>query len=203
VVRNQIASDLHDAVGANLSAINNFIELLIRKQNAKQSDMLARLTAKIKKITVDTISNLQDTVWAINPLNDSIEELLVRMKDFAILMLGTKEIRMIYDNHYDPKKPVKLDMQQRHAMYMMFKEMINNIVKYSNATEVNIQISNDHSGLFIEVKDNGIGFDPNAPQKGNGLRNFRNRAKENFIDLDLKTAPGAGVQTQMMVHSLA
>lgn len=202
VVRNQIASDLHDDVGANLGAINNLTDLL-KKRYDRQEERTGKVIDKIKNYTQDTITNLQDTVWAINPLNDSIGELLIKMKEFALLMLSAKNIDIKFENQYQDQFPIQLDMQQRHAMFMMFKEVINNIVKHADASKVFIHISNDRSSLTIKVEDNGKGFDPTELHRGNGLKNFHHRAKENFIDLDLQSTPGAGARTRMEIHSLA
>lgn len=203
MVRNQIASDLHDDVGANLGAINNLTDLLKKRHDQQDSSARSKIIERIKNYTRDTITNLQDTVWAINPLNDSIEELLVKMREFAFLMLGAKDIELSYESHYDTQHPIQMDMQQRHAMFMMFKEVINNIVKHSGASQVSVDIRNNRTSLTIAVQDNGVGFDPDVLHRGNGLKNFRNRARENFIDLKLDSAPGAGAHTHMTIHSLA
>lgn len=202
-VRNQIASDLHDAVGANLGAIKNLAELLQKRHEQQDAKGRATLIEKINSYTKDTISNLQDTVWSINPLNDSVEELLERMREFALLMFSTREMVVNYDNDYRKQNPIKLDMEQRHGMFMMFKETVNNIMKYAEATQVDIQVRNqERSKLLIQIKDNGKGFNLKEVSKGNGLRNLRARAKENFFDLDIQSAPGNGTQVTMVIHSL-
>ena len=202
VVRNQIAGDLHDDVGANLSAINNLTEMLKKRQSGQLPDKLLRIVDKIKRYTEETLANLQDTVWAINPLNDSVEELLEKMKGFAILMLQAKGIDLNFANSYDPMSIMSLDMQQRHSMFMMFKEVINNIVKHAEAGEVKVDVHNTRNTLVIQVKDDGIGFDAGQGYAGNGLKNFQARAKENFIDLDVASKMGEGTAIRMEIYSL-
>lgn len=203
MVRNQIASDLHDDVGANLGAINNLTDLLRKRHEHQQTDARNKIIEKIKSYTGDTITNLQDTVWAINPLNDSIGELLSKMREFAFLMLGAKDIKIDYNDQYNTQYPIQLDMQQRHAMFMMFKEVINNVVKHAQAAEVSVAIQSDKSSLTIAIQDNGIGFDTTIMHRGNGLKNFQKRAKENFIDLEIESFPDVGTRTQMKIHSLS
>ena len=202
VIRNQIAGDLHDDVGANLSAINNLTEMLKKRQSGQVSEKMFRIVDKIKSYTEDTLANLQDTVWAINPLNDSVEQLLDKMKDFALLMFQAKGVDLRLSDRFDPKYVLSLDMQQRHSMFMMFKEVINNIVKHAEADEVLIDIHNSRNTLVIRIEDDGIGFDASQGYAGNGLKNFQARAKENFIDLDVTSEKGKGTTICMEVYSL-
>lgn len=202
VVRNQIASDLHDDIGANLGAIKNLAELLNKKSEKAEPASLQKVIGKIRTYTQDTITNLQDTVWAINPLNDSVEDLLEKMREFALLMLTAKDIEVRFRNDFDPALPQKLDMQQRHSMFVMFKEIINNIVKHAEATAVDIHIRNTSDQLVIDIQDNGKGFDPEQLYRGNGLKNFQHRAGEHFIDFDLHSEIGKGTAAHMVVHNM-
>ncbi len=199
-VRNQIASDLHDDIGANLSAIKNFTELIQKK--TPKDNASSSLIKKTKTYLDETIIGLQDTVWSINPLNDSVELLIEKMQDFAIGMLSAKDIEYQFNNDYNQKTPVILDMDQRHSLLLMFKEVINNIVKHAEASKVNIQISNTKEALHLSVKDNGKGFDTKQQYGGNGLRNFKSRSRQNFIETDIQSAIEKGTKVQITAHSL-
>ena len=199
-VRNQIASDLHDDIGANLSAIKNFTEL-IQKKTPKENAS-GELIKKTKEYLNQTIVSLQDTVFSINPLNDSVELLIEKMQDFAIQMFSGKEIDLRLNNDYNLKAPVTLDMDQRHCLLLMFKEVINNIVKHAEASKVNIHISNTKEALDISVNDNGKGFDTKTEYAGNGLRNFKSRSRQNFIETEIQSKIDKGTKVHITVHSL-
>jgi hypothetical protein len=199
-VRNQIASDLHDDIGANLSAIKNFTELIHKKTPKDNASSI--LIKKTKTYLDETIIGLQDTVWSINPLNDSVELLIEKMQDFAIIMVSAKDIEHQFNNDYNQKTPIILDMDQRHSLLLMFKEVINNIVKHAEASKVNIQISNTKEALQIFVKDNGKGFDTNQQYGGNGLRNFKNRSRQNFIETNIQSELERGTKVRITAHSL-
>jgi len=199
-VRNQIASDLHDDIGANLSAIKNFTEL-IQKKTPKDNASFT-LIKKTKTYLDETIIALQDTVWSINPLNDSVELLIEKMQDFAIMMLSTKGIEYQFNNDYNERTPVILDMDQRHSLLLMLKEVINNIVKHADASKVSIDISNTREALHFSVKDNGKGFDTKQNYEGNGLRNFKSRSRQNFIETVIQSELGKGTKVHITVHSL-
>jgi len=202
VVRNQIASDLHDDVGVNLSAIKNLTEVFIRKNKVQLNGSTSKIISRIKTYTDETLTKLQDTVWAINPRHDSIEELLAKMKDFATTMILAKGMELQFTDAYNPKIAQKMDMPQRHSMFLMFKESVNNIIKHSKAKTVKIQITNTKKTIDIAIIDDGVGFDMKEEFAGNGLKNFQSRAVENFIDFDLKSEEGEGTAIKMVVYSL-
>lgn len=203
VVRNQIASDLHDDVGVNLSAIKNLTEVFIRKNKTPLTGSTGKIVHRIMDYTEETLLKLQDTVWAINPSHDTIGELVHKMKDFAALMIPAKGMQLQFNNQYNPAIIQKLDMPQRHSMFLMFKEALNNIIKHANAKQVDITISNTKKTIDILIKDDGVGFDMTEKFAGNGLKNFQHRADENFIDFDLKSIKGEGTEIKMVVYSLA
>ena len=199
-VRNQIASDLHDDIGANLSAIKNFTELIQKK--TPENNASTALIKKTKNYLDETIIGLQDTVWSINPLNDSVELLIEKMQDFATLMLAVKNIEFQFDNKYNAKTPIILDMDQRHSLLMMFKEAINNIVKHAEASKVDIHINNTKIALYLSVKDNGKGFVTKSEFTGNGLRNFKSRSRQNFIETYIQSNLNKGTEIHITAHSL-
>lgn len=202
-VRNQIASDLHDDIGVNLSAIKNFTEILkLRADKTIQGKQLS-LIQKIESYSDETLNKLQDTVWAINPMNDSVAELIDKMKTVSLSVLASKNIQLNFQNNYQATAQLQFDMQQRHNLFMVFKESIHNIVKHSQASQVTINISNLQKSLAIQIADNGIGFDKDVlSTNGNGLRNFQQRAKPNFMDIDIQSTEDVGTTIDMRIFSL-
>jgi signal transduction histidine kinase len=83
---------------------------------------------------------------------------------------------------------------------LIFKEAINNIVKYADATEVNIEISFENSELRLFVKDNGIGFDETIIKAGNGLGNMRTRAESLGGSITILSRVGKGSSIELKVQ---
>jgi signal transduction histidine kinase len=187
-IRNHIASDLHDEVGSTLSSISISLSNVQRKLN-KTSPDIGDVLKKVREISEETNKNLRDTVWAINPSNDSIEKTMTKMHDFAFQILQAKEILIDYKNTVDTTKLFTISMDQRRNVFMMFKEAINNIARHSEATHTTIHISLEKEGLRVMIADNGKGFSMEERFDGNGLKNFRRRAEECFIDLEIKSTP--------------
>jgi len=146
---------------------------------------------------------MNDIVWAINPRNDSMEKIVQRMESFAKPLLAACGIH--FNPHYDEAIfSAFLDMEKRKNFYLIFKEAINNIVKYSKATEVQVEIKVRNRRLELLVKDNGIGFDTGKMMQdqrqslsGNGLRNMKMRAAEMKAEIKLTSQPGQGTVVQL------
>ena len=119
---------------------------------------------------------MQDIVWAVNPLNDSFSQIIARMQKFAAQMCEAKNIELFF-NVDEKIKSLKLPLQYRTDLFMIFKEAINNLAKYSNATKACIELHKTNNHFILEIKDNGIGFNAKHVSAGNGLRNMHARAK--------------------------
>jgi len=202
MVRNQIASDLHDDIGVNLSAIKNFIEILRLRASPSIQEKQINLIQKIEDYSDETLTKLRDTVWAIKPTNDSVAELVDRMKTLSLTVLGSKNIKVDFQNNSPNLDRLDFDMQQRHNLFMVFKESIHNIVKHSQASLATIHIAKQDKMLAIQIKDNGVGFDPTLLTTGNGLGNFQERAKDNFMEVVVDTTQGEGTAINISIFSL-
>ena len=204
-LRNQIAGDLHDEVGSTLSSIAILSKVLRRNLQEKIPESLPVLD-KILTSSKETIINLRDAVWTINPANDSFEKLMAKMHSFAHEMLVGEDIELQYRSIFEQKpklcKGLKISMEQRRHVYLMFKECVHNIVKHSDATEVKIDVDLKPDGVLFCLKDNGKGFDMVQTTEGNGLMNLRRRAADCFIDLEIKSAPKQGTIIKMLIPEL-
>ncbi|GAB3520339.1 hypothetical protein GCM10027442_43210 [Emticicia fontis] len=197
-VRNQIASDLHDEVGSNLNSIAIFVELLRKKVVTEKPELLPILD-KITDNSEETVLLMRDTVWAINPDNDSTEKLFEKMHSFGVEILSAKGIPFNFEPLVDLKKDL-FSMEQRRNIYLVFKEAVNNISKHSSATEASCKIF-QHQGLIkISIKDNGKGFDFNQTFEGNGLKNFKLRSQQDDLKVFVNSYQQKG--TEILIEIL-
>jgi len=188
-VRNKIAADLHDEVGSNLNSIAIFVEVLRKKAPPEMLPVLEKIIANSK----ESVMLMQDTVWTINPKNDSINKLFDRMESFASGVLSSQEIGFDFKVETDLGQ-VNFTMDQRKSIYLIFKEAINNIVKHAEASMVSVHVSRSRDTIHIRIEDNGKGFDMAAESNGNGLANFRDRADEAGIQLFIESEKGKGTR---------
>ena len=83
-------------------------------------------------------------------------------------------------------------MDQRRDFYLIFKEGVNNLVKYAGATEGIVKVTIDHRMINLEISDNGAGFDMKTLHAGNGMQNMKQRAAKWGSALHIKSVPGKG-----------
>src|SRR6185436_7849423 len=113
------------------------------------------------------------------------------MRSFAYDLLGAKQIGFEFAADDDVSK-IKLPMEVRKNLYLIFKEATNNMVKYSGADKAMFSIKGEKANLVMLIRDNGKGFDMNKLTEGNGLRNMRKRAEEIGAMLLIESFPGSG-----------
>ena len=118
------------------------------------------------------------------------------MRSFAYELLGAKKIefRFVADSSV---ANMKLSMEARRNLYLIFKEATNNLVKYSEASKAMFSIKGEQGKLVMMITDNGKGFDSNKETEGNGLKNMRKRASEMGAVLLIDSIPGNGTTIKL------
>ncbi len=187
-IRRTISSDLHDDIGATLSSVNIYAELAKKGTDGKEYINL------IQENTRDIITKLDDLVWSINPKNDTFEQLINRMKLFAEPLLAGANIHSTFKCDTDLYK-LKLTIDKKRNLYLIFKELINNVVKHSKSNNCLITVLQTGSHIFLEVKDDGVGLDAAIKKHDrNGLKNIFERSKQMNSKIKINsTEEGTGI----------
>lgn len=195
-IRDQIARDLHDEVGATLTSIAISTKLVQKKVAAEQTD-IEPILAQIKADSEETIYSIRDTVWALNPDNDAPEKFMERLRTVAFQILANQNITLTFESDVKLAALPPFSMEQRRNLYLVYKETLHNIVKHAQASKVHIQIGQAEGIFQVSISDNGRGFDQRAHADGNGLVNFQKRAKEGGFTVELRSKPGTGTTVSM------
>lgn len=195
-LRTKIARDLHDEMGSTLTSINIISKVAMEEK--QEPEKLKQYFQKIKDHSGRMMESMSDMVWAINPVNDSFDNVLLRMKEFTAEMLEPARIQFAFTEE-GSLDMVPLNLEQRKDIYMIFKEAVNNIVKYSEATAVSIAFNNMKEQLHMTITDNGKGFDHATVTPGNGLRNMASRAEEMGATLHIEAIPGSGTAIALIL----
>jgi two-component sensor histidine kinase len=200
-LRNRIAADLHDEVGATLSSIAIATRLVEKKFGTQTPEMLPILQ-QIKTDSEESIQSIRDTVWTLNPNNDSVSQLFEKMRSLAFQLLTPQEIALDFNNQLtqDQIGQLKISMEQRQNIYLIFKEALNNILKHADANKVAIDLRmTNENELRMFIGDNGRGFNTEQGYEGNGLKNFKKRALESFMEATLTSKIGEGTSLEVIV----
>ena len=188
-LRTKIARDLHDEMGSTLTSIN--ILSKVAMSNDQVNEQVQLYLQKIKDHSGKMMESMSDIVWAINPANDSLEKVLIRMKEFAAEMLEQAGINYYFETDIASGE-LQLNLEQRKDLYLIFKEAINNAVKYSTATEMNFLLQCRDGLLLLRITDNGNGFDVGLSSAGNGIKNMNSRAAAMNASFHIESIKGTG-----------
>ncbi|MGZ8559859.1 MAG: triple tyrosine motif-containing protein, partial [Chitinophagaceae bacterium] len=189
-LRSRISSDLHDDIGSTLSSISILSEVAIHEHNKQQARQMVK---EIKESSISLMEKMDDIIWSVNPKNDSLENLLMRIKRFASHLFEAKNIDYTIEIDYSVSD-ISLSMEFRQHIYLIMKEAINNIVKYADCTSTSIEIKKEQAILKIIISDNGKGFNPATTDTGNGLLNMKQRADLINATLKVESSPGQGTR---------
>lgn len=189
-VRTRIARDLHDDLGSTLSSIRILSEFA-QNQTMQNPEKVPNLLNKITNSTQKLQENLQDIVWTTQSKDNTVEELLVRIRQFGGEVLEAKNInyRLKIDNSLNK---IVISPNFQYDIFMIFKESINNIVKYANAKNVIVNFGLKGDLIVLSIKDDGIGFDTEQEKDGNGLKNMPRRAENIDGDVEIISKIGSG-----------
>lgn len=175
-MRNEIAADLHDEVGSSLSSIKMLSEIAVMQE--RNTDTLKKISNNAK----ESAEKMQDIIWMVNPKNDTTQNMLQRMEKFLYEICSAKNISYEFTNQIPS---LKLNMQQRKNVLLVFKEAVNNAAKYANAGNILVSLYQNNNKLILKIEDNGIGFDKQQIEPGNGLDSMQMRANELKGKLDI------------------
>lgn len=191
-LRNSIARDLHDDLGSTLSSIHILSQMAIQKGGVVDKSLFSTINIQ----TAAMMDRLSDIVWSIHPNNDSLEQLLSKMKEFAAEILDPKGITYFFEIE-EGAEQVKLDLEKRRNLFLIFKEALNNTAKYAESRHLDIKLRFEGNKLELLIKDDGKGFDPQQIKKGNGLFNMQQRASMMGGCMTIVSFPQSGTSIQL------
>lgn len=197
-IRNRIAADLHDEIGSTLSSISLLTEMATNQlsEDNKSTILLKKMNGDARRM----MENMDDIVWSINPQNDEFKNLETRIKEYALPLMSGKNIDfdVLFE---DSIEDVKLTMVQRRELYLIVKEALNNLVKYSQANKASLKFAKQDNHIIIQIKDNGAGFDTEKARASsrNGLKSMQKRSEALKGKWNIESKPGEGTMVTIIV----
>lgn len=194
-IRSKVARDLHDDMGSSLSSINIMSKIALEKDEPIISQNYLK---SIRENAAQMQESLSDMVWAINPQNDTMEKVIIKMKEFTAEILEPLDIQFEFVEEGDFNF-TKMNIDTRKDFYLIFKEAINNAAKYSACRTVVVHLSHLPNVLKLQIRDDGKGFVQPLNGSGNGLKNMRHRARIIHAELSIESTPGQGSNIQLIL----
>lgn len=195
--RTRIARDLHDDLGAGLTQVV-LLSDRARGESAGPDRGLPHLD-QVSSVSRRLARSLDEIVWAINPKNDALEDSLSFVCKSAQDFLRTAGIACRLD-WPEELSAGRLSSARRHQLYLAVREVLNNVVKHAQATEVKMRLAATRSDLIVEIHDNGCGFtvpDRGAPTARHGLDGMAGRMAAVGGGVEITSEPGHGATVRL------
>ncbi len=191
-LRLKIAADLHDNIGSGLTEISILSEVVKNRIDPAAADSIRNLD-NIGEKSRNLIDRMSDIVWLINPNKDSLYDLIIRLKDNYSEIFSHNNISFKTFELTSLQK-VKLSMEKRQNLYLIFKEGITNCLKHSKCGKIFFKVEIKGNQMALSLTDDGKGF--SGEGKGNGLKNMMYRAKLIGGSLTIESTPGKGTEVK-------
>jgi ligand-binding sensor domain-containing protein/signal transduction histidine kinase len=202
-IRNRIATDLHDDIGASLSQIAVLSEVA-RVELARGDHLAEEPLVRIASVSRELVDSMIEIVWAVNPHNDRLRDLSQHMREFASDVFVARDIRLHF-RAAETAQDARLGMDARRQVFLIFKECVHNIARHSGCTVVEVELKAEKDWLVVKVTDNGRGFNPAAvPSQlqgthGHGLKSMHSRARNLGGWLEIQATENRGVTVILQV----
>lgn len=206
-VRKDIARELHDEIGQNITAIRTQASIIKRVERTNMgercADLIESLSLNVYDTTKGLLTKLRPKTLDDFGLQEAVEQ-LVRDLEF-------EEHGMNVAIVWQPSEPgiqsgdtriTDLSDATNVTVYRICQEALNNVVKYSQATEVSISIDVGE-WVKLSIIDNGVGFKPQDNLKGFGLRGIRERVQALGGQINLRSVCGDKTQQPISNRELS
>jgi len=190
--RKRFAKELHDGLGALISAIKMYIDLLLEKKISE--DRVPAILKSAKDLVDEAAFSAREIANNIKPHMLSNFGLEASLKEFIHKVDKTRdiEVKLFYDNFSG-----KLEDEVELTVYRIITELVNNTLKYAEASDLRIVLRKKDEKFTMMYSDNGKGFDLDtvlqSENRGNGVKNLIARSENLNANLRLAAVPGKGI----------
>jgi len=200
--RLRISNDLHDELASNLSSIGTLSKILHDGTDADgaRPAQAQQLLGRIANLSKESVDSIRDIIWAIDPKEETLENLLIRLRDMVIASCRAKNIHFQFEQPRHVQIPSSnLPPDLRRQLWLLLKEAVNNALKHSHCTELSLCVEYGGGMLKVIVRDNGLGFDPAKVSKGKGLGTMKMRSEQIGASLELMSRIEEGTSIAILL----
>ncbi|QEM11241.1 two-component regulator propeller domain-containing protein [Mucilaginibacter rubeus] len=196
-IRQQTAEDFHDDLGNKLTRITVLSEILNAKIDKGQADQRG-IVDQIKQNAASLYNGTKDILWALDPKSDNLYETLNHIREIGIEVFHDVPVDFEFAAVDEDIQLIKLPMEYSRNITMIFKELLNNILKHADAGLVTFELDqSDKNAIALRVTDDGKGFDSGAAHRGRGINNINARAKRINASLLINSEAGKGTSVTL------
>ncbi len=197
-LKNRISADLHDDIGSRLTSIQLLTAILGQKRHIEAES--PGYLGQIEKEINHSSRALDEIVWNMKSGFLDTEQVVARMRHFAAELFESSQVNYRFEAGEGFEK-LKINPEKLKDLYLIYREILNNISKHAHAGGVEIQLSHSSGIIRLKVEDDGVGFESSEPTRGNGIRNMQMRLQRWKGLLDIDSSIGEGTQIMVTLPS--
>jgi ligand-binding sensor domain-containing protein/signal transduction histidine kinase len=191
--RNRIANDMHDDIGADLTQISIWTNIL-RTNNFQSNGIIE----KISSLSKDVLLKMDQIIWALNSIHNHSRELISYINSYSSEYL--EGVKIDFEFIIDENLPdLSMSMYERRNIFLVIKELLHNTVKHSQARNVKIHIFMKHNFMVVDYTDDGCGFDANNKGNGLGLLTMKKRMMEINSSIQMEKGDVTGMRAILYI----
>ena len=184
--RNRISMEMHDDLGAGITTIRLYSELAKKRMGKNIIPEIEKISSSANEL----INNMNSIIWTMSPENDTLHNMIAYIRSYGIAYFEDAGINcQIYVDENIPDTSV--NGEKRRNIFLAIKEILNNIIKHSKATEVIVTLKIENNYLVLSIHDNGIGINTGVfRQFGNGIKNIKKRMEDMQLEFSIENNNG-------------
>lgn len=196
-VRMRISQDIHDDISSQLNKISWMSELVKIKAKQYSAEELNAALDKIIRASRESVDNLIEIIWSLNPVNDNLGSLLAYMRNYINRFLNDTSFNINID-FQEQDNIVVMNPELKRNLFLVMKEALHNAVKYSKANNITVQFTLEADEYCLRISDDGVGITEGVVLgTGNGMINMKKRAEHVMGRFTVDSGPGRGTTIRM------
>lgn len=195
-LQEEVARDFHDEIGNKIASMIGLSNLIKGKNNIE-----GQRIEKITLLSKDIYETAKDFIWSLSPKNNNLDSLCKYLRDYGENFFDLfSTIDFLY--YESSLQSFDISYKKSRNLILAYKEILSNIIKHAQATKVILTIDQHQELLVITIQDNGIGFNENSVNFGNGLLNIKARIKLVNATLYLNSTQGVTYKITLPVDAI-
>jgi len=199
--RNRLARELHDSVTQSLFSVTLYAEAAVRLIEGGNAQEAADHVRSLRDTSQDALREMRLLIFELRP--PALAK--TGLADALQARLRAVEARGGVQSELEVSGTERLPLALQEELYHVTQEILNNVLKHAHAQHVRVQIELCDPDICLEIRDDGVGFDPAtaAEAGGMGLRGVRERAQKLGGTLEVESAPGRGTVVRLKFRNPA
>lgn len=201
--KKRVADEFHDELGNSLTKIALYGEVLKKKLNLTEPEILG-IVHRIIDVSNMTYDNMKDFIWSLKTDDESMLELIANIVRFGNEFYEDTTIKFVdRSSHHDTLKKTIIDAETKRHVLLILKEAMNNILKHAQCTEVTFEAKPLAENISFTLSDNGVGFLSKENKNGNGIASMHQRSESIGASFELKSVIGGGTILNLGIPNIS